>query len=773
MSQSIIHEAPRGSRSGKLRSSLLIVVVPSVRRHLRKCERPRSSRLVLPRVATPPKSVARLCTRRRRHAWLGAIRQGPLALLHAGTARQLRIPLLLLAVTTPLISSASALASRCPNEGVRDESNVNVLIGQPYSTQLPECRAYELVSPEDTGGVAVASMEEGNEATPRTGDRLVEVMPSGAVLYVSRAALPATGDVGNGRSLDVYASRRGDGGWQTTDLTPFAHAGENELIAGTPSGAGALIITPVTLSPEDLDNPLGVVAPQGGAGPALDLYLVEQGHSPLFVSHGDLPRTVPQPNETEITSPYVYNEDLTAVGFMSATPLDLRGVSASATDCYSWSDVSVRVAAPTNPDDDASSNCSLLGMTRDGRAIFEDTSGDGRGGGIFVDSIGSEGTQFPRGSSPAVQLSGNEPDATTFDAISPSGAEAYVTSTEAFAPSQDANSGADVYAVSVPLFPGETQVPQEADVTCISCSVTGSVGGASFVAQSPDGSHVLFSTDNGLWSWNWQDETVSKLTEATDVSQIVMSANGDYVVGLTHQLADNPNGTADIYEFASGQVPSLITAGTSADEYTLTSKDLAIEGEYGLYSEGAVSNDGTRIVYDNSPSGGGPEVIDEWSAGQTTQISPVDAVHPYWTLGASGDALEDIFFLGHEPLVAQDHNAGTLDIYDARTEGGFPAPSEAPNGSQTPNPADPAPVPYGANLSVPALTPDTLPPDSATPILPATRPKPTRAQELAKALKACKKAKDRRRRAWCERKAIRAYKLDGNASSRRERKANR
>jgi WD40-like Beta Propeller Repeat len=51
-------------------------------------------------------------------------------------------------LTTFLLSAPSAFASEaCPNEAVRAGSRVNPITGRPYSVGLPECRAYEMVSP--------------------------------------------------------------------------------------------------------------------------------------------------------------------------------------------------------------------------------------------------------------------------------------------------------------------------------------------------------------------------------------------------------------------------------------------------------------------------------------------------------------------------------------------------------------------------------------------------------------------------------------------------
>lgn len=72
------------------------------------------------------------------------------------------LPALLLACLT---FSSPALAAECPNEQLRQESNVNPATGRPYSTALPDCRAYEQVTPvyKDGGkGRVNGFAEDGN-----------------------------------------------------------------------------------------------------------------------------------------------------------------------------------------------------------------------------------------------------------------------------------------------------------------------------------------------------------------------------------------------------------------------------------------------------------------------------------------------------------------------------------------------------------------------------------------------------------------------------------
>ncbi len=539
-------------------------------------------------------------------------------------------------------------------------------------------RAYELVSPADTGGYPVASLGESRGANPVEGTQIVQISPDGTVFFVSRALPAGTGAVANGRSLAVFASKRTAAGWGTTDLTPFAAIGDSNLVAGSADGSSILIDTVATLVPADQDNPFEVVPPEGGSTEAADLYRIGEGAKPQLVSQGELPRTQFRnapgcAAEGCVMPPFVFNQNLSAVGFTSAIALSGEA-TAGVQDCYAWS-LRGALAGLTNPDH-GTANCDLLGMTPDGRAIIRDTSGDSYNGGIFVDVAGYT-SQFPSGPIPAYQLSGPTVGATTFNGLSPDGSIAYVTTTDQLEPAQDTNASGDLYGVDVPQFPTVVaNPPSPSNVTCISCAVDSTT--VTYVGQSADGSHVFFTTEGpeaGLWSWDGNAAT--RLTSASDVSQVVSSRNGNYVVGLTAQLANNPNNTADIYEFAVGQPPNLITSGTSADTYSLSEDSLEVEGIQGLFSHGGVSDNGQRIIYNDTPPGGSPEVIDEWVNGQTEQISPRGSAHRYFVLATTGDQLEDVFFLSHEPLVPQDLNGGTQDIYDARVGGGFTPPSES------------------------------------------------------------------------------------------------
>jgi len=580
----------------------------------------------------------------------------------------------------------SALAAElCPNEQLRAESNVNPATAQPYSMQLPDCRAYELVSPANSEGWG---MPASTSEIP-SGSRAV-IVSSGESVFFASAAQPA--DIGapeTGHYENVFHSRRTAAGWSTREITAFgSEAGASSLIAASRDGSAALISTSVSMSPEDLDNPQRNVT--GG----LDLYVLRERVTPEFVTHGEVPFVV-TPNTTLQASiataspPYFWNSSLSAVGFVANAPLSLEDEESGAEhSCYIWQDVGTRLAHLTNREGSGTPplhNCGYLAVTAAGQPIVEITSGEAGTGDLFATGDGNPASY--------TQLSG--PDA-TFDALS-NGETAFLTTKEHLSPGAPSEAGANVYAVDLALTtPDSGAPPHPPAVTCVTCEARGkglpNSGSASWVGQSADGSHVFFTTSEGLWSWSAQAGEATLLTSESSVSQLAFSENGQHAVGL----AGSPQ---DLYEFTAGQEPKLLAPGSS---------NLG-------YAGGSVSNSGARVIYDRRYTGGNQAeaVIDEWVTGATTQISPAGAPGPYEVLGTAGAELENVFFAATDALSPDDLNAGNTDIYDARIYGGFPAPTEPTSDTTTPNPVAPGLTAYTGGLTPPSVQPALLSPDTS------------------------------------------------------------
>jgi hypothetical protein len=124
--------------------------------------------------------------------------------------------------TTPALAS-----SACPNEQVRQESNTNPATGQPYSLGLPECRAYEMVTPPEKGGSDALSRElkTAGAAMPAAADgdafEFASQNAFGDAEYAKAGAF--------GQPADFYVARRGAEGWSTSSASPpravIPHAG--------------------------------------------------------------------------------------------------------------------------------------------------------------------------------------------------------------------------------------------------------------------------------------------------------------------------------------------------------------------------------------------------------------------------------------------------------------------------------------------------------------------------------------------------------------------
>ena len=191
------------------------------------------------------------------------------------------------------------------------------------------------------------------------------------------------------------------------------------------------------------------------------------------------------------------------------------------------------------------------------------------------------------------------------------------------------------------------------------------------------------------------------------------------------------------------------------------------ETEEALQTEnGEVSANGEMNVYEweeagegTCPAGKSEGCVYLISSGQSTSKSY------FADASANGD---DVFFFTRQQLVAQDDDENA-DLYDARVDGGIPLQNPAPSappceGESGCRAASPGPLPvFGAPSSSTGSGPGNLtpPPESkpAGAVKGAKAKKPTRAQELSNALKACERqySHSQRKRRACEAHARKLY----------------
>jgi hypothetical protein len=108
----------------------------------------------------------------------------------------------------------------CANESLRELNE---------SRGLPDCRAFELVSPPGTAEVYLPSLPEGGAGIPGTDSPMRVAREGNSVAYAGEA--PGSGSGGSGNKGwgegDLLLSARGAKGWSTTDITPAGEEPES------------------------------------------------------------------------------------------------------------------------------------------------------------------------------------------------------------------------------------------------------------------------------------------------------------------------------------------------------------------------------------------------------------------------------------------------------------------------------------------------------------------------------------------------------------------
>lgn len=247
-------------------------------------------------------------------------------------------------------------------------------------------------------------------------------------------------------------------------------------------------------------------------------------------------------------------------------------------------------------------------------------------------------------------------------------------------------------------------------------------------------------------------------------------------------VASDTDAAKDVYRYdaQSGALVrvSLGEAGYDAngnDEVDATirpsgssSPQLYFQRELG---ERAISEDGSRIVFttagplSRAAINGLPNVY-EWREvsgqreGVVSIVSSGSAVEPDEAAVITPDG-RDVVFETSAGLVPQDTD-GALDVYDARMEGGFPesAAEREPCASDACKGPLMSPAPLLVPGSASQAAGENLPPPAR-----ATPKKLTRAQQLARALKACAKTPKSRRSA-CRRNVRAQYAKSGHSVGR-------
>lgn len=714
--------------------------------------------------------------------------------------------------------AASAAAEQvCSNETVRAEQGAAGL-------GLPNCRAYELVSPP--GSVPA-----------RGGDESVAAVGGQRFAYYTLEPFPGSTEEG----LFLLATRGADG-WSVQNTTPTQGGlDDSDLIACFPSVFYSSELTSAVLSDgwNEVDKGFDEVC--DGDDPPL-VVGEPRGYANLFLRDDEngAYQLIDRPPAGGVPANALFraaSSDLGHVVFSEEAMLTPRAPAGLA--LYEWSgsnDYLVSVLPDGEPVDGMPANRSIDGLTSfthmvssDGETVFFYYDGDlyARLHAGHEEAVGRVCSSGEPGGACTVQV-----DAAQTGASGPGGAGTFVYASEDgsrvfFTDENKLTVNATATSKAPDLYEYDVETGTLTDLTV---SATGPANVLGFSGGSADGSYIYFvatgvlsgaqENDFGavavrnrpnLYLWHagtttfiatlegepnqdlgdWQDGDANPSIEHNtgDLTARV-SPNGQYIAfnsvaqltGYENEQAESSEceeaGEAgrcrEVFLYSAGEnqlsCASCVPSGTQPTGPAAISgaMSMLLTPESTLYLQRNVTDDG-RVFFDTRstlvPAATNGEVnVYEYENGAVSLISSGtgSGASEFIEASESGD---DVFFATSQGLVRGDTD-NQSSVYDARVDGGFPAgQSEIAHGSGCesaeackPPPAEPPVQLAAASARLSAGGNLLAPPVPVTPVEPASKRAIhralTRAQKLARALKACVE-KSPARRSSCKAQARR------------------
>ncbi len=728
-------------------------------------------------------------------------------------SRRLARPLLAalaLALSTAVLPSAALAAEPCPNEARRAED--------PYSQTLPDCRAYEQVSPVDKqDGVVAGSGDESAAGVAQ--EPVVRTSRSGnTVSYVESRS-----SSGNGSSFgNQYKAARTAEGWAVEDLSPtYTYGATPEFAAFSPDLASAVVESEVGLPGVESATPQGYAEMyvRGATGEYTPLNLttppnreafggISGGHEfivELLGTGADLSHVV-----------FSANDALTpATTFAPAA----RDPGRNGRNVYEWSDghlslVNVLPGNSTTDPTGIAAQGNIHAVSTDGSRVFwtDATTGD-----LYLREDGERTIQIDASQGPGEGGGGH------FRAASASGAVVFFTDENRLTSDSTAASGEpDLYEYNV----------EDGGLTDLTVAEGGGHAGVQgLLASSEDGSYLYFAADGvlapgaspgdcttgplygqecNLYVWHagaatkfiarlsgadggpatiagaarlsspewgdWSTQLGLRTAQATPDGQYLafMSVNRltAYDNRDAHGLTAMNSGTGGkdfevyVYDSETGALrcASCDPTGARPVGHSVLPPAGFVHGYALTYQPNWLSEDGSRLFFDSrdalsAQAVGGVTNVYEYEAGGVYLISAGTTQNGAYFDAASPSG-GDVFFTTGARLVGQDMDEQP-DLYDARVDGGIaaqnPTVSTPCSDEACRGAAGGAPAP-----GVPVSQVFSGPGNLAPPVEPVVATKVaarvlTRAQELSQALKACRRDRKKSRRVACERSARKRY----------------
>lgn len=656
------------------------------------------------------------------------------------------------------------IAEVCPNDRFR--------VG--LSANLPDCRAYELVSPVNKNGADVNAQDYNEFTSAESGER---------VQFATRTGLGETEGSGFG-GYRQYIAARGIDGWQSHGITPtparsaplmvfvgatlaplFSSELERALVVGysLPGVAGAVperenlyledvltgqLVEPLTRfeGPEEAVPTYSVSAGYGGGSKDLSVVAFQSSFN------------LAPPASGRVTKVFALDKGLVyLVGLLPGNAVPPGG--------------SVLATRFSN----LSHAINISSVSGDGSRIFFFSPIRGRSRQLYMRRNESETVKVSE-SETATPV---EAENVSFQGATPDGKKVLFTTETQLSPEDTGGPGVRLY-----MYTDSAHPESESNLTYIA-QVTGGNTGEVVKGVSEDGSHIYFtdsSSGEGLYLWHngtvlrvsnqsfdsHEEARVSRdgrriafmnrRAQTVDSSEIDTLVDGTYNSEL-YVYDENANKLTCVSCPPSGARP------TSGIELTVGATNPSNPGFAVTEQPRFFSEDGKYAFFNTTESllpqdtNGLTDAYEyDVETGKLSLLSPGTGDTGIWFVDASASG-GDAFLATRQKLTGWDPDK-LSDVYDARVEGGFaepPAPSVPCQGDEcqgTPSAAPNFDTASGFNgLGNAALrSPATV-----------TTKKLTHAQQLLVALKHCRAKRPRRVQRKCERTVRRRYATKSSA----------
>ena len=582
-----------------------------------------------------------------------------------------RVMLLLIALASAVLLSSlagatSAALAACPNEQFR--------VGA--SALLPDCRAYELVTPPYLNGFPEDGTGPGAESLKFSSP---PVRPDGNsyIWTVSATGLPGTSSTGG---VNVYKATRGSNGWTHSLLTPKAYEAQGVergsvsrdqehftvLVVGNKGGSLAFCSCPISYVryPDGSFHLLGEgTVPTGEDTDGFEngriddpraaaRWISPDGSHQIFQSTVQLTESAP----TELSS-QVYDRTPQGLHLVSLLP---DGVSPAQDATFAGSSVDGRTIL-------FQSQGSLYVRVEDERTVELASSADGEvlPGGVTED--GSRAFFVQAGNIYYYGVAAEEavPVATPGNAIlvsvSPEGSHAYFVSESQLVAGKGAPGALNLYAWD-------------------------EAGSVQFIATVSfnDLFHPKFPPSGlNFWTPNFEGHRSAAMNANRLENTTRVTPDGRVIVFESYeQLTSYPNeGHLEIYWYdtvaeelacvSCGYAPAAV----ADSELVHAPNEFGVPRVHQMQEVANLSEDGQRVVFESLDSllpqdVNGARDVYEWSSGTLSLISTGQSSQPS-ALFAATPSGSDIFFETGEELVGQGQDDGRFAVYDARIGGGL------------------------------------------------------------------------------------------------------